>query len=622
MKARPYWKAHVGLLFLFLPWSLRAETLPWVRQEAGNHSAIVFVHGLLGDDRSTWSSGKAYWPAMLTSDPAFKGQNIYVYRYPSPRLGRSLTVDEIADDMHLVLKTDGVLQHDELTFICHSMGGIVTRAYILKYRNEVVRKIRLLYFFATPTTGSALAAVASLFSRNPQFKQLYSMDNPDSYVGALQSQWLAADLKLKSYCAYETQPTLGRLVVERQSATNLCTQALVPIDADHIGIVKPSSPDSITYRALKAAFMDVPTLVKTGNLPARNPGKSTALQTKANSPAYVADRSKDKAPPAASSLARSRCGSIPAASGPAPSAANDIPSVVVTRSSSSSGANVRDFVTTGRGRYDVDMLVPNWRPEALEFRFGSWSQTVNRGLSPFSLGESGHPLAITRFTDYGFEIDDNECAGIPYSVIWIRGEPAQSATADPRAAGTPATSDPAEKNGKSSDLPSISPPKVNQGGNGSSMVQVNNAPNGILVAGGTVTNPTVNNYGPRSRRLTADEEESLKAALSGSKARVIIWFFGGDDTQAVAQDFYDVFVQAGWEMSASTPEGAIQTEPQRSDIALFLPASSANEPAGAAETALVSAMKSSWMHLSVGTGLSGNIPGGSVKLVVGPRWEQ
>ena len=116
-----------------------------------------------------------------------------------------------------MLKTDGVLQHDQLTFVCHSMGGLVTRAYILKYRNEVVRKIRLLYFFATPTTGSAIAAVASLFSHNPQFRQLYSMDNPDSYVGTLQSQWLAADLKLKSYCAYEKQPILGHIVVSARA---------------------------------------------------------------------------------------------------------------------------------------------------------------------------------------------------------------------------------------------------------------------------------------------------------------------------------------------------------------------------------------------------------------------
>jgi hypothetical protein len=153
-------------------------------------------------------------------------------------------------------------------------------------------------------------------------------------------------------------------------------------------------------------------------------------------------------------------------------------------------------------------------------------------------------------------------------------------------------------------------------------VQVNNAPNGIAIGGGIVTNPTVNNYGLPSRRLAADERNNLKSAVSGTKARIIIWFFGGDDTQRLAQDLYEVFQEAGWEMAAAHPEGAIQAEPLRCDIGLFLPASSAHEPASAAAVAVVSAMKSPWMHLSVGTGLSDKVPEGSVKLVVGPRWEQ
>ena len=157
--------------------------------------------------------------------------------------------------MRLVLTADGVLRHDQLTFVSHRMGGIVTRAFILKYQRDVSRKIRLLYFFATPTTGSPYAILASTISRNAQFKQLYPM-NSDNYLGTLQSSWLAADLQLKSYCAYETQPLLGQIIVDRQSASNLCTQHLDPIEADHISIVKPADETSMSYRALKAAFME------------------------------------------------------------------------------------------------------------------------------------------------------------------------------------------------------------------------------------------------------------------------------------------------------------------------------------------------------------------------------
>jgi hypothetical protein len=122
--------------------------------------------------------------------------------------------------------------------------------------------------------------------------------------------------------------------------------------------------------------------------------------------------------------------------------------------------------------------------------------------------------------------------------------------------------------------------------------------------------------------MTPEQMSQLKAAISGTKGRVIIWFFGGDDTARVAQDLYDVFQESGWEMAGPHPEGAIQTEPMKCDIGLFLASSSANEPASAADVAVVTAMKSPWMGLSVGMGLSNDVPKGSVKLVVGPRWNQ
>jgi len=231
--------------------------LPWIRRlgDAKANGVIVFVHGVLGDARATWSNGNAYWPALLTGDNTFDGQDIYVFGYPSTKFGKTFSIDELAENLRLVLSTDGVMQYKQLTFVSHSMGGLVTRAFLLKYQSQVVAKIRFLYFFATPTTGSPYAALAKLVSRNPQFGQMYPMD-ADSYLGPLQSNWLAANLKLRSYCAYETQAILGQIIVERQSATNLCTERLDPIDASHIDIVKPVNVNSTAYRALKMAFME------------------------------------------------------------------------------------------------------------------------------------------------------------------------------------------------------------------------------------------------------------------------------------------------------------------------------------------------------------------------------
>jgi pimeloyl-ACP methyl ester carboxylesterase len=127
-------RAVMALVLVVAMTAAHAQQGPWIRHDASNHGVIVFVHGILGDERTTWTNGSSYWPEMLMHDHTFDGQDIYLYHYPSPRLGQAFTIDEVAENMRSVLTTDGVLQHTEITFVSHSMGGIVTRALILKYR--------------------------------------------------------------------------------------------------------------------------------------------------------------------------------------------------------------------------------------------------------------------------------------------------------------------------------------------------------------------------------------------------------------------------------------------------------------------------------------------------------
>jgi pimeloyl-ACP methyl ester carboxylesterase len=156
-------------------------------------------------------------------------------------LGHS--IDELAEDMRRTLTAKGVTAHKKLIFLSHSMGGLVTRAYLLKNR-DIAARTSFAYFFSTPTSGSQIASIANLFLSSPQIVKMMTM-NPEEYLGDLLRQWLAAGFKFPSYCAYEKKPTMGvSLVVTMGSAVQLCTKAVDPIDADHINIVKPESPDS------------------------------------------------------------------------------------------------------------------------------------------------------------------------------------------------------------------------------------------------------------------------------------------------------------------------------------------------------------------------------------------
>ena len=80
--------------------------------------------------------------------------------------------------------------------------------------------------------------------------------------------------------------------------------------------------------------------------------------------------------------------------------------------------------------------------------------------------------------------------------------------------------------------------------------QVVDAPNGIGSVGGVIVNPTVNNFAPLSRRLPESAKASLVSCLSKHPGYVAIVTWGGQtaEAHALAEDWLDVFKQAGWDV--------------------------------------------------------------------------
>jgi hypothetical protein len=188
----------------------------------------------------------------LTTDSTFDGADIFVYSYPTS-FWATLTIDELAENMRATLVSNGVPNYRNIIFLSHSMGGLITRAFLLKNR-LIADNTLFAYFLSTPTTGSQLASIARYATTNPQISQLRTMKAED-YLADLVRGWLSAWFNFPSYCAYEKRPTNGiTLVVGMESASALCTKALDPIDTDHNDIAKPASLSSTSYITFKAAY--------------------------------------------------------------------------------------------------------------------------------------------------------------------------------------------------------------------------------------------------------------------------------------------------------------------------------------------------------------------------------
>jgi triacylglycerol esterase/lipase EstA (alpha/beta hydrolase family) len=133
-------------------------------------TVIVFVHGVLSGADTAWQAPTTSFPELVAKDSTFDDSDIFILSYPTS-LWATMSVDELADSIGTTLKADGVLDHTNLIFVAHSMGGLVTKKFLLKTRDTAART-KFIYFYSTTMQGSSLTNLASIISNNPQFSSM------------------------------------------------------------------------------------------------------------------------------------------------------------------------------------------------------------------------------------------------------------------------------------------------------------------------------------------------------------------------------------------------------------------------------------------------------------------
>ncbi|PGG98701.1 hypothetical protein AJ79_08787 [Helicocarpus griseus UAMH5409] len=247
---------------------------------------FIFVHGLGGGSRKTWSlteKAEHFWPkSWLPRDPAFKNVRIHSFGYSSNWFkgkDNAMNIQDFATSLLMGIKIcPGFGDEDTpIVFIGHSMGGLVIKkAYMLArvdpFLESISRRIRSFHFIATPHSGSDSAELLTNI-----FHAVY---NSCSYVSDLergssviqdinaQFRLYARDLDIWSF--YETLPlTVGgfsRMIVKKDSAMlGYQDEKQIPMTADHRSICKFKSTNDTNYKYLRNALAStVKSLTKSG----------------------------------------------------------------------------------------------------------------------------------------------------------------------------------------------------------------------------------------------------------------------------------------------------------------------------------------------------------------------
>jgi peptidoglycan-associated lipoprotein len=216
----------------------------WVYQDKPrNKVAVVFVHGLFGDLRGTWthSNGTSFFD-YLKKQPAGIRLDVFAFGFTSNMLrSGSLDIQEAANTLQQSLQYHKVTDYQTIVFVGHSMGGLVILRHLLN-RPDVRAKVPMVAFYAVPQEGAQIAVIADKVANNAALRQMFPAD-ANYFLQQLSQDWRSASNRPVVNCGYEKLPMHGVLVVPWSSSTRYCDEVPIAIEgADHSTIVKPDRP--------------------------------------------------------------------------------------------------------------------------------------------------------------------------------------------------------------------------------------------------------------------------------------------------------------------------------------------------------------------------------------------
>lgn len=240
---------------------------------------IVFVHGLGGDSRKSWSRNQEpnlFWPQLwLPLEPDINQARILSFGYnASFHAGAGKSISNIADfakellfEMRFGRDEEGQdfgMGRVPIIFVVHSMGGLVVKkAYLLGQNDEnyqgITKSISAIVFLGTPHRGTNLADLLNkiLFVSFQSPKNfIMDLNRSSPALEELNEQFRHVAPRLSIVSFYETLATsVGPrklMVLEKDSSVlGYPGEISRSLNADHHDLCKYSSPQDSNYISVR-----------------------------------------------------------------------------------------------------------------------------------------------------------------------------------------------------------------------------------------------------------------------------------------------------------------------------------------------------------------------------------
>jgi len=237
----------------------------WLRKPSKEKGVvIIFIHGLNSSDDCWRNENGLYWFILLLIEDELAEIGIYIFSYRTGLNTGSYSLSDVVDSLREYFLLDGLINSAAVIFVCHSMGGIVTRRFLVNQYSLLVErglnKIGL-FLVASPSLGSKYANMLGLLSSIMGHTQASALRFSQSnvWLNDLDKDFLNLinnkNLRIKGKELIEDLPLYGKGILKKQivepfSGARYFGRAFKVPGSDHITISKPKDKYAVQHRLL------------------------------------------------------------------------------------------------------------------------------------------------------------------------------------------------------------------------------------------------------------------------------------------------------------------------------------------------------------------------------------
>jgi hypothetical protein len=201
---------------------------------------------------------------LLKDESELADVGIYVFSYRTDINTGSYSLSDIVDSLREYFLLDGLIDSLGIVFVCHSMGGIVARRFLVKEQSLLLSRgldTISLFLVASPSLGSEYANMLSLVSRvigHTQASALQFSQN-NVWLNDLDKDFMNfkanESLRIQGKELIEDLPLYGKGLIRKQivepfSGARYFGNSFKVPGSDHITIATPASRDAVQHRLL------------------------------------------------------------------------------------------------------------------------------------------------------------------------------------------------------------------------------------------------------------------------------------------------------------------------------------------------------------------------------------